>query len=162
MTEETTVVSQDHIKSLDRALAAYPFEKLEEWKSLTSHIDTACLARVIGFDSAGDARLDSLSPSSSELKTSQRPDAKPLEPKMTWGKPRPEAEDDMLPEATPAASEEVLNFAAFDLKRSWPEGAVAEDLTKHSTDKSWLLQHVAKLQLEGGAQTKLLTIMCIG
>jgi A1 cistron-splicing factor AAR2 len=41
-------------------------------------------------------------------------------------------------------------YAPFDLRRSWRKGAVGEEVTLYSKDKSWLLQHVIKEQFGGG------------
>lgn len=127
------VISQDHLRSLDAHLAPYPYDRRRKWEALSSCIDAACLARVLGFKSNGDALVDGL-----QLLTSEAP--KPV--KQQWGKPRREEEEQHKAAEPQPAAPETLGFAQFDLKRSWPPQAVGEDLTKHSRDKQWLREQV--------------------
>lgn len=137
------ITSKEYLQSIDHLLAPYPFEKLEDWESLTNLIDDRCLARVVGFDQSAEARLDSLTPTTADPTPVQAPSA-PLQ----WGKPRPPEEG--LPNGgnvTSREEEDVLHFVKFNLKKSWPSGAVGQELTRHSRDKSWLLQNVLDTQL---------------
>jgi A1 cistron-splicing factor AAR2 len=43
-----------------------------------------------------------------------------------------------------------LIFPTVDAKRSWRDGAVGEEVTKYSKDKSWLLGDVVKSEGGGG------------
>ena len=156
-TEEETVISREHIKSLDQHLAPYPRQTLSQWQSLTSLIDETCLARVVGLDERGDALCDALTASTADVKEAQA--GKSTAGPMTWGKPRPEAVSPVVSEnprkheqdqVADDEAEEVLKFATFDLKRSWPADAVGEDLTRHSRDKSWLLNNTVNSQLGSG------------
>lgn len=88
----------------------------------------------------GDALVDGLSLASSEA-------PKPM--KQQWGKPRPQSEGATEDVATSAGDAvHTLNFASFDIKRSWPSNAVGEELTMHSRDKHWLRDQVAQ-QVQG-------------
>lgn len=42
------IISDDHLKTLDKELAPYPFDGLEKWKSLTRHISQDVLEDVLG------------------------------------------------------------------------------------------------------------------
>jgi A1 cistron-splicing factor AAR2 len=145
-TTEVDVVSRDHLKSLDPELAPYPFDHLETWRSLTGFVDDRCLARVIGFDDRGDAYVNAVMPSSTDEKELAR-----ASERRTWGKRREEdVEMDRDPDKTGEADDDVLNFAEFDLKRSWREGATGEELSNESRDKTGLLLRVLQEQLEDG------------
>jgi A1 cistron-splicing factor AAR2 len=129
-----TVVSPDYIKSADAELAPYPFDKADEWKSLTSFVDIACLCRVIGLDENGDAVVDAQMPSTAdEILVGQT---------KQWGKKRE------LEPAPKDEQEELLQFVKFDLRRSWQEGSTGEELSRNARDKSWLLGQVLWRQLD--------------
>jgi len=100
-------LSDDHLKSLDKELAPYPFEGMDTWKSLTGFINDDILDYVIS-----DGRVD--------------------------GMTQVEGEE----EAGSFDQGKRLRFPQFDLKRSWREGAVGEEITRYSRDKSWLLSNV--------------------
>lgn len=119
---EDTVISEDHLKSLDAELAPFPFKTLEGWKSLTSCITRDTLDTVLrGMDV-----LDGLVPVLGE--------------EMGKG-------DDL----EKASSEgKGIQFTPFRLRRSWRDGAVGGEVTRYSKDKSWLFGHIVKTQLSDG------------
>lgn len=151
---EETVVSDEYLKSLDPSLAAYPQDEIAaQWAELTNFVTEETLARVVGLDEHGCGLVDALTGS-----TLDEPGASgATSGKRTWGKAREEE-----PEVRVVVEEEeeddgvsnepvLLEFAKFDVKRSWPEGAVGEALTRWSRDKSWQLSHVVREQLKDGA-----------
>ena len=66
----STIVSPDHLRSLDAHLAPYPFPKLGLWVGVTEHLQRlpppaaeSILARIIGLDAqSGDFWTDALAP----------------------------------------------------------------------------------------------------
>ncbi len=54
----------------------------------------------------------------------------------------PSVIDEVLPTGSVDSMTEHLHFPEFDLKRSWRNGAVGEEITRYSRDKSWLLSDV--------------------
>lgn len=104
------VISDDHLKTLDQELAAYPFDGLERWKALSSHVDQDVLDEVLGTN----GRVDGMTQADGEMdEVGELPDG-----------------------------ERMMKFPVFNLKRSWREGAVGEEITRYSLDKSWLLGDV--------------------
>ena len=152
------LVSLAHLQSLDSSLAPYPFQQLKTWATLTQLIDRTTVARVIGFDARGDAHVDAIMSALGEADEHTTGSGA----QRVWGKARPNQE---IVTATEAAVDELendamLRFATFDLKRSWPPGAIGEELTRNSRDKSWLLQHVIKTQFEGGMLVSIFLHSC--
>jgi len=117
------IITDDRLKGLDKELAAYPFEGLGLWRSLVSRVTEDLLDKVMGERKEG--RLDG----------------------MTSIKGM-EEEDVRLNSRGKLNAEGKLIFPVVDAKRSWREGAIGEEVTKYSKDKSWLLGDVVKN--EGG------------
>jgi A1 cistron-splicing factor AAR2 len=163
-------VSKDYLKSLDPKLAPYPFDKVDEWKRLTSFITDKTLETVLGKDGQGDARCDALMASLAD--ESEGNSTQASEKKQFWGKPRP-AEEVVDADMQDVSKKEgkrdrLLRFPVFNLKRSWRPGATGEQLSRDSRDKSWvstlakatvgsadpyilqLLSHVVATDLDGG------------
>ncbi|KAK4057049.1 hypothetical protein OIO90_001949 [Microbotryomycetes sp. JL221] len=154
MNEHATIVSQDYLKTLDKQLAPYSNQVRQKWQPLISLVTNETVARVVGYDDKGNAHVEATMPS-----TSDEQELNEAKQKQTWGKPR---QDDPIPTTHEVVDsdddppvEEVLKFVTIDNKRSWPQGAVGEDLTKWSKDKSWQLSQVVTTQL-GGDVTQLL------
>ncbi|GAA6038389.1 hypothetical protein JCM8097_007624 [Rhodosporidiobolus ruineniae] len=157
---EETVVSDDYLKSLDKQLAPYPVEDLAStWSALTGFITEQTLARVVGLDSHACGLVDALTASSMD-EHGAGPDGVAAtagaSARRTWGKEREdepqirevvdeEEEEGAEPEAY--VPEDRLEFVRFEEKRSWPKGAVGEELTRWSKDKSWQLSEVVRDQL---------------
>jgi len=117
------IITDDRLKGLDKELAAYPFEGLGLWRSLVSRVTEDLLDKVMGERKEG--RLDGM--------TSIR---------------GMEEEDVRLNSRGKLDAEGKLIFPVVDAKRSWRDGAVGQEVTKYSKDKSWLLGDVVKN--EGG------------
>jgi A1 cistron-splicing factor AAR2 len=117
------IISDDRLKGLDKELAAYPFEGLGLWRSLVSRVTEDLVDKVMGERKEG--RLDG----------------------MTSIKGM-EEEDVRLNSRGKLDAEGKLIFPVVDAKRSWRDGAVGQEVTKYSKDKSWLLGDVVKN--EGG------------
>ncbi|GAA6061971.1 hypothetical protein JCM10212_005215 [Sporobolomyces blumeae] len=176
---EGTIVSSEYLKTLDRTLAPYPAPTSDHalaWKALTGYVTRETIARVVGVDSRGIARVDALVEGwreNDQLKRAEgtiggkgsgdREGEVVGQGKTFWGKKRPadEAEthevveldqDDGRTKGQGATTFEGLEFVKFDDKRSWPTGAVGPDLTRWSKDKSWQLSDVVATQLDGDAK----------
>lgn len=147
--EAIEVVSPEYLKGLDGTLAPYPADLEEAWMPLVSYITPGTLARVVGVDERGMAKVDAVMGSAAEEKELEAAGGK-----RTWGKEREEEVVAVLvEEGEEEEGVELLRFVEYDAKRSWPKGAVGEELTKWSKDKSWLLAEVVKTQLSGGTSS---------
>ncbi|GAA6055121.1 hypothetical protein JCM3770_007451 [Rhodotorula araucariae] len=146
-----TVISDEYLQSLDKSLAAYPAEELRaQWAGLTGFVTEATLARVVGLDEQACAVCDALMGRSQDEAGAAAADRGG---RKTWGKERadePEVQAVVEEEAGDGevvADSGLLEFVRFEEKRSWPKGAVGEDLTRWSKDKSFQLSEVVKAQL---------------
>lgn len=129
MVSEDAIISDDHLRTLDKEMAPYPFARLEAWKALTGHVSAAVIRDVLEEDGRSDGMM------------------------QVQGEKDESSEISTLREALPVragTAERKMSFAHFDLKRSWPPGSVGEDLTRNAQDKSWLFGHVVKEQCHGG------------
>lgn len=156
-----TIISSEYLKTLDPKLAPYPFDKQAEWKRLTSLITSVTLNQVLGYDDNGDSRCDSLMSSLADEKEAAPGGSNNGRPRSQWGKERQVNEIDEMDRAAKSGSsignadveegdwqedvkkgkERCMRFATFDLKRSWREGAVGEEITRDARDKSWVRRY---------------------
>lgn len=119
------MISDDSLRALDRELAAYPFSGLEQWKSLVTNITPGIVRKVLGEKRKG--RIDGMT-----------------------GVVGVEEEDVRLnTQSGMVEREEKLMFPLVDAKRSWRDGAVGEEVTKYSRDKSWQFGEVVKREHGG-------------
>lgn len=123
------VVSLNHLKSMDKHLAPYPFGDYKKWQTLTHYLNLShtTLARVFHVDlEKEDATCDSFTSTTErdartsvhELRSAYRQDSP-----VSHGIPG-------------------LAFTPFSLSHSWPPDAHGEERTRWSIDKSWLFQRV--------------------
>ena len=118
------VISDDHLKSLDKELAPYPFDRLDTWKHLTGHISKEVVDGVLGESGRVDGMMQAV------------------------------GEDDEVEAKVETQSfegERTMRFPRFRLKRSWRDGAVGEEITRYARDKSWLLGHAVTTSLSSGS-----------
>ncbi|MBZ6433547.1 MAG: hypothetical protein LBE64_21580 [Acinetobacter pittii] len=149
-----TVASPEYLKGLDASLAPYPHEEISKhWPALTRFVSEKTLARVIGLDASGCAHVDALTATADDAAVQA---AAAQAKQQVWGKPRPEAGTEP-PREDEAGGDvqddpgDLLEFVKFDEKRSWPNGAAGEALTRWSKDKSWQVSQLVETQLGGGA-----------
>ncbi|GAA5919404.1 hypothetical protein JCM1841_005995 [Sporobolomyces salmonicolor] len=167
---EETVVSTEYLRTLDPHLAPYPApssDQVRRWTALSGLITPATVARVVGVDEKGCGRVDALMESAEEAQELRRAGGDEGGRRF-WGKKRGEAEAEAevtevveVEEEEPGEGEAQqaeeddgegegrLEFVRFDARRSWPPGAVGEELSRWSKDKSWLLSEVVRTQLGG-------------
>ena len=124
-TTEDEIISDEHLRAIDRELAPYPFAGLDRWRRLTSHISQAVLDEVLG----PSGRVDGLLQVDGD-----------------------EEGDDLARAVN--GSERTMRFPTFKLKRSWREGAVGDEVTRYAKDKSWLMGHVATSSLGSGESSR--------
>lgn len=102
-----------------------------DWPHLANHITPSALTRILGspnLDSAG-RRSWKISTGDSEAR-----DADHI-PSMTDNDRESKEAGDQLSEQ----GDSNLGFMAFDLKQTWPEGAIGRERTQAARDRSWLL-----------------------
>ena len=119
------IITDDRLKGLDKELAAYPFEGLGLWRSLVTRVTEGMLDKVMAERKEG--RLDG----------------------MTGIKGIEEEDVRLNTRSGKLETEGKLVFPVVDAKRSWRDGAVGEEVTKYSKDKSWLLGDVVKSEGDG-------------
>ncbi|CAG8742120.1 12797_t:CDS:2, partial [Dentiscutata heterogama] len=56
--------------------------------------------------------------------------------------------------------EDIILFTKFDLKKSWRPGAVGQEITKYSQDKSWLLCELLSSVYKNGKLQRA-TVLCV-
>ncbi|WWD17185.1 hypothetical protein CI109_101623 [Kwoniella shandongensis] len=128
----TAMISDDHLRTLDKEMAPYPFEGLEQWKSQTNEITSEIIRSVLGED----GRVDGLMSVEGEEEDGELKGIKSDLEKM-----------ELSSSAVAVAGGQrtrSMRFPNFDLKRSWRDGAVGEEVTRYSRDKSWLLGNLIK------------------
>jgi A1 cistron-splicing factor AAR2 len=127
------VLSTDKYE-LDRFLGPYPVESYQTWMRMTKYISEDLLNKVIPskcFTSMTQSRFSSVPEFSSGYLNEK--EGIPLR--------RTTAE---------ANDEDFLVFTPFDLKKSYPENAPPDVITKYSMDKSFLLSQVIQISFNGG------------
>ena len=131
--DEEAVISVDHLKTLDPELAPYPFDGSHKWTALTNKVNQMVLDEVIGTDGRVDGMMlvDGEEDELSELNKAKRTDGRPV------------LDPDQL-------DTKRLRFPKFDLKRSWKSGAVGDEVTRFSRDKSWLFGNLVTTQFADG------------
>ncbi|KAK6909958.1 hypothetical protein I204_04875 [Kwoniella mangroviensis CBS 8886] len=132
------VISDDRLKSLDGEMAPYPFDHLERWKSLTSHITEETIIQVIGGNNRVINGLIEVEGEEEDSVDRRKGNTNQGDENSTGG------------------NGDKLNFVRFNLKKSWRDGAIGEEVTRYSKDKSWLLGDVVERQL-GGDPIKLIS-----
>lgn len=113
--ELVSVISDDHLRGLDPGLAAYHFEGLDSWKGLTSAITESVILDVLGNNKSGVDGMRGVEGDKDES-IGERPEG--------------------------VKKEDQMRFIQFDLRRSWRDGAVGEEITRWAKDKSYLLGKV--------------------
>ncbi|KAJ9119568.1 hypothetical protein QFC22_003277 [Naganishia vaughanmartiniae] len=131
--EIPTTISPEHLRALDGELAAYPLFRWTEWKTLTEGIEDADIVRLLG----NSHKVDSLYESPADDEVIHKGEVID----NTTGLPATMTKD--------IVHEGQLAYVPFDIKRSWRKGAVGEEVTTYSRDKSWLLCHVIKEHFAG-------------
>ncbi|KAK8864508.1 hypothetical protein IAR55_001758 [Kwoniella newhampshirensis] len=125
---ESSLISDDHLRTLDREMAPYPFEGLEKWKAQITEITPDVLTMVLG-----DGRIDGLIGADGEEEDKELKHVASDLAKIRL--------DDI-------DGHRIMKFPKFSLRRSWRDGAVGEEVTKYAKDKSWLLGSVIKDQMD--------------
>ena len=149
MDVEEQIPERSELLEMDDQLAAFEFGKLAAWQALTKGIDGRVLDRVIGQDTRGDYRVDALMECASN--DTIRTGVSRLGGTKVWGKPRSEIDGGAVEEMGEIVDEEnYLRFPVYDVRRSWPAGAVGSDLSRWSLDKSWLVGRIIREDLGGG------------
>jgi A1 cistron-splicing factor AAR2 len=114
-------ISDDHLKSLDKEFAPYPFTGMEIWRAMSLGITQDMVDDVLG-----DGRVDGLTQGDvDEDEVSELV----LKDGLSAGLER-------------TRGEKTMRFPHFRLRRSWRAGAVGEEITRYAQDKSWLRDEV--------------------
>lgn len=116
-------MSDDHLKTLDKELAPYPFDGLPQWKALINQINANLLEKIIPGH-----QVDGIS--------------------TVIGEEAERGESGL--NADTKREGEGMRFTQFRLKRSWKDGAIGQEVTRYSQDKSWLFGHVVRTEHGGG------------
>lgn len=104
------------------------------WKRLTSEITEGLLKEVVGET----GRLDGMTP----VEGGDGPSRTGRDGKQGVQAEETRRKEAELAQMLQEGNERKLKFPVFDIKRSWRDGAVGEEITRYSRDKSWLLGRV--------------------
>lgn len=137
--ELETRLTSDQLKTLDPKLAAYPLYKGNIWKKLTSAVKQKDVDHLIGKGGLVDSLMES-----------------PADEEVHIGKAEGAAEGAVL---ASASEDGLIQFVAFDAKRSWREGAVGEEISAFAMDKSWLWMDVVTRQFQGGMSLPVVSLL---
>lgn len=125
--ENTSAVRTDipeaELRQLDPQLAPYPFAGLDGWKALTT-----CVSKSVVEKAVPGGKLDAMSQVKGETFDAKDKDA---------------AAQEFLASTQASAGAPELHLPVFDLRRSWPEGSEAGDVSRWSVDKSKLWERLA-------------------
>ncbi|XP_022919505.1 protein AAR2 homolog [Onthophagus taurus] len=132
-------VLMDNIRMLDQFLGPYPFEILQRWKQLTSHLNENLLYNLMPLSGKIRSALELVS-----CKDCDRPKGnKIIEDGPSTSKRRStridcdELLDNLLPDMKPIAGTEI-RFTPIPSKR-YPDGSSPSEITKHCMDQSYIL-----------------------
>ncbi|KAI8992358.1 A1 cistron-splicing factor [Pilobolus umbonatus] len=109
-----------NMREFDRHLGPYPLDPpmyYERWKKLTDYITPGLVRRILPMN----GKVSHLPDKSPNLSTDNEPTAQDKRMGRVIEK------------------EEGMEFTSFDIRKSFPHGASATDITRWSLDKSWLL-----------------------
>lgn len=110
---------RSNIREFDRNMGPYPLDPptyFQRWKALTGHITSSLVRRVLPNNG----------------KVSHLPDKSPDLPNSTNVKEKRLGKE--------IEKEEGMEFTKFDIRKSFPDGASGDEITRWSLDKSWLLR----------------------
>ncbi|EKD00657.1 hypothetical protein A1Q2_05052 [Trichosporon asahii var. asahii CBS 8904] len=118
-----TNIPEGELRELDPQLAPYPFAGLNGWKSLTT-----CISKAVVEKAIPGGKVDAMSQVKGETFDAKDKDA---------------AAQEFLASTQASAGAPELHLPVFDLRRSWPEGSEAGDVSRWSVDKSKLWERLA-------------------
>lgn len=116
------------IREFDRNMGPYPLDPpmyYERWKKLTSYVTPGLVRRIL----PNNGKVSHLPEKTPELS-------------------QEEVKDKRLGKAI--EKEEGMEFTRFDLRKSFPDGATGEEITRWSLDKSWLTKELLKTVYHNG------------
>lgn len=159
------VVDEAYLESIDGELAPYLLmdrdHSTKDWDQLSGCVSVELLRKTLGPTMRIDGLMESNLDEDSEVSSSKQRtrtshyDAEQEKILIPAGGPRIEAEESKKLKETcePEHANEkasIMQFPVFDLKRSWRSGAVGEEVTTFSQDKSWLLREVVRGECHNG------------
>ena len=123
------------LRNLDRFLGAYPYENLRKWTSLTCHVTGKLIERVepVNKRVCSVMQFETAPFVSSRSSTGEATEQQACESRPS--------EEVKLPELKPLP-DTVLRFSAFP-EHNFPPGSSAAEVSRHSMDRSYVLQSMA-------------------
>lgn len=118
-----SLLQMDHTYALsgtgtsEMFLIECPHEDDREWATITSHLDTDAIAKMVPLGRCVTSTTSSNTDTSGE-------------------------DLNHLGSTLSKHDEIEFQFLEIDLKRSWPAGAIGRQITEYSLDKSWLLKDI--------------------
>lgn len=110
-------------------MGPYPLDPptyFQRWKSLTSYITSSLVRRVL----PNNGKVSHLPDKSPDLPNSANVKGKRLGKEIE--------------------KEEGMEFTKFDIRKSFPDGASGDEITRWSLDKSWLLRDLMQRVYHSG------------
>lgn len=121
------------IREFDRNMGPYPLDPptyFQRWKALTGYITSSLVRRVL----PNNGRVSHLPDKSPDLPNSINVKEKRLGKEIE--------------------KEEGMEFTKFDIRKSFPDGASGDEITRWSLDKSWLLRDLLQRVYHNGKVVK--------
>lgn len=145
------VISREVLKTVDKELAPYPYELWPSWKPLFEGLTKEGIERVLGpgGEGLGSWDIDGFEVGEAEELTGGQDASSSLAAERVL-RHRAEREGKEYDAERSKGVEKASKWAQFDLRKSWREGAVGEEVSLFARDKSWLFWHVVDSQLSGG------------
>ncbi|PVU99372.1 hypothetical protein BB559_000771 [Furculomyces boomerangus] len=139
---------RQNIRELDKNLGAYPLSKEDvlygKWRTLTKHIQKSLLEAVLPpngcFSSATSSVYDieEYEIAQKKINKSQNVNDKTINEE---GSSSTKSDSGNMPSIE---QQDSFKFPLVDIKKSFDKNASAEQITKYSRDKTWLLQNLIK------------------
>ncbi len=144
--EVESIVEMERLRGMDKELAMYPFEQGEDWMGLVKYVKEKDLREVVGSGGRVDGLMEV---EGDEVEIPLAPMTTTARATIASPVKETEAEETSSLKGE-IDKEDTLKFVTFDLKRSWRKGAVGEEITRFSRDKSWLLVELLMDHFGGG------------
>ncbi|KAI5698527.1 hypothetical protein M8J76_012408 [Diaphorina citri] len=142
--EELQRIKNDQ-QNLDSYLGAYPYDVLELWTKLTTHISDHVVSKLSPDSGIIRSALEMVAESSPASSTDENQYLKrKLRRKWKWGRPQneEEKEESLLPQMVPTPGTQI-NYS--QPKEIYPPNSTPSEITQHFMDKTYAFEQIIQL-----------------
>lgn len=142
ITEEEIQRIKEDQQNLDSYLGSYPYDVLELWRKLTTHITDQVVSKLSPDSRVIRSALE-LVPEDNSTNTNANQNMR-RKLKSKWGRPQneEEKEDSLLPHLIPTPGTEIKYSHP---KEIYPPHSTPAEITKHLMDKTYALEQIIHL-----------------